>query len=168
MKLASGQARSVIPPTIPMCRKGPVAWGGKGRVSAGTSPAPVPKIHMLQCQGSAIAASTAGRATVPGREGQAPRGTEQTPCSGPATTHHPDCSCSRQDCKSRRSTLPGQAAEVNPHGTEPCWGLQSPPFSSSRQARYWVQWRSLWYQGDSPAGRHVHFSTPPPTLFPAL
>lgn len=28
-KLARGQASSVIPPTIPMCRKGPVACGGK-------------------------------------------------------------------------------------------------------------------------------------------
>lgn len=39
-------------------------------------------------------------------------GTEQTPCSGPATFHQSGGSCSRQDCKSRRSTLPGQAAEV--------------------------------------------------------
>lgn len=31
MKLARGQARSVIPPTVPMCRKGPVAWGGKNK-----------------------------------------------------------------------------------------------------------------------------------------
>lgn len=112
MKLARGQARSVIPPTIPMCRKGPVACGGKGRVSAGTSLGPVPKIHTLQCQGSATAASTAGIAALPESEGQAPGETEQTARSGPATAHHPECSCSRQDCKSRRSTLPGHAEEV--------------------------------------------------------
>ena len=86
---------------------------GEANAGCQLAPAqPIPKIHMLQCQGSATAASTTGRATVPGREGQAPGGTEQTPRSGPATVHHPDCSCSRQDCKSRRRTLPGQAAEI--------------------------------------------------------
>lgn len=80
MKLARGQARSVIPPTAPMCRKGPVAWGGK-KNNPGCQPTlvSVSKIHMLQCQGSAPAASTAGRSTVPGREGQVPGGQNRLP-----------------------------------------------------------------------------------------
>lgn len=40
-----------------------------------------------------------------GREGQ-------TPCSAPATIYQSGGSCSRLDCRDRRSTLPGQAAEV--------------------------------------------------------
>lgn len=115
MKLARGQARSVIPPTAPMCRKGPVAWGGKGRALASISPASLPK----------STCSSAGDlllqpALLEGREGQGEKGREgqagswgdQTyslPC--PLIAHHSDCSCSREDCKSR-STLPGQAAEA--------------------------------------------------------
>lgn len=106
MKLARGQARRVIPPTAPMCRKGPVAWGGKKtRVSASTGSCPqnthAPMPGICTCSQYCWEMHST-------REG----GTEQTPCSAPATVHQADGSCSRQDCRGRRSTLPGQAPEV--------------------------------------------------------
>lgn len=54
---------------------------GEAKKKTGCQPTlvPVSKIHMLQCQGSAPAASTAGRSTVPGREGQVPGGQNRLP-----------------------------------------------------------------------------------------
>lgn len=107
MKLARGQARRVIPPTAPMCRKGPVAWRGKKTQGVSQHQSPCPQNTHAPMPGICTCSQYCWK-IYRAREG----GTEQTPCSAPATIHQSGGSCSRQDCRGRRSTLPGQAAEV--------------------------------------------------------
>lgn len=60
-------------------QEGTCCLGRQKQTGCQTAQVPVPKIHMLQCQGPATAASTAGRSSVPGREGQAPGGQNRLP-----------------------------------------------------------------------------------------
>lgn len=172
MKLARGQARSVIPPTVPMCRKGPVAWGGKNKRGVRQHKSLSPKytcsnardlplqpvlLEDPQCQG--------------GRDRLLGDRTDSLLWSSHLSSIWWQLLQAGLQEQKEHFAWPGSRSQgqgINPQCTQPCWGLQSAPCSSAPQAQHWAQRGSPWYRGDSPAGRYERFSTPPPTLFPAL